>query len=104
MRAGRVVDAIPYLTEGARVAIRSGAPQSAERALSSALGSLEKGSLVEATLLLVESLQEQGRWRDSLDALGTLQGVLSAERSQEAFAMAGLAKGYLGLAASQELL
>jgi tetratricopeptide (TPR) repeat protein len=104
MRAGKVLDAIPYLTEGARVAIRSGAPQSAERALSSALGSLEQESLVEATLLLVESLQEQGRWRDSLEALGTLQGVLSTERSQEAFALAGLAKGYLGLSASQELL
>jgi DNA-binding SARP family transcriptional activator/tetratricopeptide (TPR) repeat protein len=96
MRAGRTDEAIPYLLEGATDAIRSGAPQSAERALFSALASLQGDDLVKATILLVEALQEQGRWRESLDVIATLEGVAADGKSQEAFALAALAKGYLG--------
>jgi len=103
MRAGRMKDAIPQLLEGARVAIRHGAPQSTESALSSAISSLHSEDLVQATFLLIEALQEQGRWRESLDACGVLEGLVTGERSLEAFAMAALAKAYLGASTSYEL-
>jgi len=103
MRAGRVKDAIPLLLEGAQAAVRHGAPQSSERALSSALPALHGESLVQATLILVEALQDQGRWQDSLDALDTLRGLTSEESSQEAFAFAALARAYLGTPMSEWL-
>ncbi|MBA2715265.1 MAG: AAA family ATPase, partial [Rubrobacteraceae bacterium] len=103
MRAGRPKDAIPHLLEGAKEAIRHGAPQSAERALSSAVPSLHGEHLVQAMLLLVEVLQEQGRWRDSLDACRVLEGIADETRAQEIFALAALAKAYLGASVSQEL-
>jgi DNA-binding SARP family transcriptional activator/tetratricopeptide (TPR) repeat protein len=103
MRAGRVKDAIPQLLEGARIAIRYGAPQSAESALSSAIPSLHSEDLVEATFLLIQALQEQGRWRESLDACADLESRVSGEQSREVFAMAALAKAYLGASTSYEL-
>ena len=103
MRAGKAKEAIPHLLEGARVAMRSGAPQSAERALSSAISSLQGEDLLQATFLLVEALQEQGRWRESLDALGSLQAITDGALSQEAFALGALAKGYLASSISPEL-
>ena len=102
MRAGRTEEAVPHLLEGARVAMRCGAPQSAERALSSACPSLKGQELVEATFLLVQAFQEQGRWQDSLAALEPLRDLTSAERSQEAFALGALAKAYLEGSLSQE--
>jgi tetratricopeptide (TPR) repeat protein len=104
MRAGRVRDAIPHLIEGARAAVRHGAPQSAEMALSSALPSLQEDESVEATLLLTEALQEQGRWRDSLECCERLTGMVDGERTEEAIALAALAKCYLGSSISEELL
>jgi tetratricopeptide (TPR) repeat protein len=104
MRAGQIRDAMPHLVEGARRAIRSGAPQNAEKALSSALESIAGEDLLQVSLLLAEALQEQGRWRESLQALEILDQVPDIGCSQEAFALAGLAKGYLGLSASQELI
>ena len=96
MRAGRIKEAIPQLLDGATEAIKRGAPQSAHRALSSALASLHGEPLRDATILLVEALQEQGRWRESLDALEALSDLVSEERSQEVFALAALANAYLG--------
>jgi tetratricopeptide (TPR) repeat protein len=95
MRAGRTQQAIPHLLSGAAEAIRGGAPQSAELALVTALPALFGEDLVSARLLLVEALQEQGRWRDSLEVLKTLRegGV----RGQEAFTLEALAKSYLPL-------
>ncbi len=69
VRAGRQSEAVPHLMRGARQAMRQGAPHVAERALESALPGLEGNERSEAILLLVESLQEQGRWRDSIDRL-----------------------------------
>jgi DNA-binding SARP family transcriptional activator/tetratricopeptide (TPR) repeat protein len=103
MRAGRLKDAVPHLLEGATQAMRCGAPQSAERALSSALTSLHSSDLVNATFLLVEALQEQGRWRESLDAMMSLEPTVMHDRAQELFALASLAKGYLGSSISSDL-
>lgn len=96
MRAGRAELAIPHLFDGAQDAIRRGAPQSAERALSSAMGSLRKTDLSRATVLLVEALQEQGRWRESLQMIETLEVGSTESSNQEAFALAALATNYLG--------
>lgn len=74
VRAGRQGEAIPHLMRGARQAMRQGAPHVAERALQSALPGLVGGERSDAVLLLVESLQEQGRWRESLDRLTLLSG------------------------------
>jgi tetratricopeptide (TPR) repeat protein len=101
MRAGRTEEAIPHLLSGATEAIRGGAPQSAELALMTALPSLQGDDQVSAQILLVEALQEQGRWRDSLEVLETLRGIES--RSQETFALVALAKGYLGLPTTEWL-
>jgi tetratricopeptide (TPR) repeat protein len=103
MRAGRQKEAVPHLLEGAAQAMRSGAPQSATRALSSALTSLHDCDLVDATCLLVEALQEQGLWRDSLDAIASLDPSVVHTRAQELFAFASLAEGYLGSAISSDI-
>jgi tetratricopeptide (TPR) repeat protein len=104
MRAGRINDAVPHLLEGARVAMRAGAPQSAERALASAASSLHGKDREQATFLLVEALQEQGRWNDSLASIRSLDGQLDSEPSRAAFALAALARGYLGSTLSGEFL
>ena len=104
MRAGRTDEAMPHLLEGARIAMRSGAPQNAERALSSACSSLGGEELVEATFLLVEALQEQGHWQESLAALESIKSLTNTERSQEGFALAALARAYLEGSLSQETL
>src|SRR5215210_373784 len=96
MRAGRPREAIPHLIKGARLAVRSGAPQSAEKALSSALPSLHGEHVAEVTILLAEALQEQGRWQDSLTALESLQVGQDNTAAQQVFALAALARGYLG--------
>ncbi len=72
VRAGRQSEAVPHLMRGAKQAMRQGAPHVAERALESALPSLEGIERSEAYLLLIESLQEQGRWRESLDRLALM--------------------------------
>jgi DNA-binding SARP family transcriptional activator/tetratricopeptide (TPR) repeat protein len=70
VRAGRQEEALPHLLSGARQAMRRGAAHLAQRALETALpGITDSQTITEATLLLVEALQEQGRWRDSLDLL-----------------------------------
>jgi DNA-binding SARP family transcriptional activator/tetratricopeptide (TPR) repeat protein len=72
IRAGRESEATPYLWRGAREALTRGAPQSAERALSSALPHLRGVDRQDALVLLAESLQEQSLWQESLETLGRI--------------------------------
>ena len=69
MRAGRIDEATIHLLNGAREAVRCGALQAAERALSTAIPQLAGAERTEAILLLLEILQEQGSWRESLQVL-----------------------------------
>jgi DNA-binding SARP family transcriptional activator/tetratricopeptide (TPR) repeat protein len=101
MRAGRTLEAIPHLLSGSAEAIRGGAPQSAEVALITALPSLDGDDSLNARILLVEALQEQGRWRESLDVLESLAQVEA--HSQEIFALTALAKAFLGLPVTEWL-
>ena len=68
-RGGRAAEAVPHLLAGAREAIDHGAPHAAELGLSSATASLAGETRAEASLLLAESLQEQGRWEESVAIL-----------------------------------
>ncbi|MEP7227697.1 MAG: AAA family ATPase, partial [Gemmatimonadales bacterium] len=65
VRAGRGEQATPYLLRGARDAIARGALQAAEYSLTTALPHLSGSARAEGLLLLVEILQEQGRWEES---------------------------------------
>ena len=103
MRAGRKEQAVPYLLRGARHAIDRGAPEIAERALSSALSNLPPSDTIDATLLLAEVLQEQGRWQDSLDCLAALEGGQRKERDQEVLILQTLAMCRLETQTTAEL-
>ncbi len=102
MRAGRTEEATPHLMRGVRDAIRSGAPQSAERALSSALPSLTGDTLAEASILLAEVLHEQGRVLESLTLLSSLTPEARDMRTERVTALTALAKLNLGPIASSE--
>jgi DNA-binding SARP family transcriptional activator/type II secretory pathway predicted ATPase ExeA/tetratricopeptide (TPR) repeat protein len=65
IRAGRGEEATPYLLRGARDAILRGALHAAEYSLTTALPHLSGSARAEGLLLLVEVLQEQGRWEES---------------------------------------
>ena len=80
MRAGRVREATRHLMSGARESMQKGAVHGAERALSSAIPHLLATERGHAVLLLAEVLQEQGRWRESLDLLSEM----SPEHNPEA--------------------
>jgi hypothetical protein len=69
MRAARTAEATEFLLSGARDSLRKGGVHAAERALSTALSHLTGDGRDQATLLLAEVLQEQGRWQESLIAL-----------------------------------
>jgi len=68
-RAGRVGEAVPRLLRGAKEAIRGAAPFEAELALDTSLPALTGKSHHRARIPLAESIQEQGRWEGSLEAL-----------------------------------
>ena len=95
MRAGRTSEAIPHMLRGARDAVKGGAPQGAEAALTSALPYLQGEDLSNATILLVEAQQEQGRWRESLTTIETFKATVTEGQSQELFALAALARKYV---------
>jgi DNA-binding SARP family transcriptional activator/tetratricopeptide (TPR) repeat protein/type II secretory pathway predicted ATPase ExeA len=91
-RAGRVEEATPHLLRGARHAISRGAPYEAEQALVTALPHLPTTEKAEATLLLAEVLQEQGRWQDSLDQLKSLTLEPTNTLRDEVLVLEALAK------------
>lgn len=74
IRAKRRDEATPFLMGGARDAILHGAPDEAVRALSSALGHLKGRARVEAAVLLAESYQEMGEWKEALECLQEFPG------------------------------
>jgi Cdc6-like AAA superfamily ATPase len=65
-RAGRPVQAEPYLLRGSSEALRRGGVFEVELALTSAMATLTRPSVREAQLLLAEALQEQNRHREAL--------------------------------------
>jgi DNA-binding SARP family transcriptional activator len=98
MRAGRTAEAAFHLIRGARATIRTGAPQIAERALSSALPGLAGEDLTRASLLLAEVLQEEGRMVDSLDVLSSIEDQVADHRRERLAALRALAHRNLGAA------
>ena len=68
-RAGRPVEAEPYLLRGSREAMSRGASFEVELALTSAMKGLTPESVAEAQLLLAEALQEQHRHPEALRLL-----------------------------------
>jgi len=102
-RAGRNKEATPYLLTGARDAIRNGAPDVAEHALASALPGLHEPEATEARFLLVEVLQEQGRWMESLERLRTIDKATIVTRAQEALVLTVFAMTQLGTSTAQEM-
>jgi DNA-binding SARP family transcriptional activator/tetratricopeptide (TPR) repeat protein len=69
IRAGRGQQATPYLLDGARRALARGALHEAEYGLTTALPHLTGSARAEGLLLLVEILQDQGRWDESIGPL-----------------------------------
>ncbi len=104
IRAGRDHEATPYLLSGARDAIRNGAPDVAEHALSSALPGLGEPEATDARFLLVEVLQEQGRWLESLDMLTELEKRKGTERADEHLVHTIMGKANLGASTAHEML
>src|SRR5205085_750708 len=78
----------------------------AERALITALPILLGRERVDATLLLVEVLQEQGRWIESLDLLGGLDlgNDCLDERQHDLLAFSARARHYLGTSTLEETM
>lgn len=68
-RAGQEEQAHPHLLRGSREALARGAPFEAELALQSVIPRLSGGVREDAVLLYTQALQEQGRWKDSIEAL-----------------------------------
>ncbi|HSM16408.1 MAG TPA: AAA family ATPase [Gemmatimonadales bacterium] len=81
VRAGRVTEATPYLLQGAKSAMRRGAPYEAERALASALDRLEEPERSEAVILLAKALMEQGKLKGSLSLLERSQPLASTNQN-----------------------
>ncbi len=102
LRAGRANQAKPHLVRGARQAMRRGAPHVAERALASALPSTGVDDYPELLLLLVEALQEQGRWRDSLDQLANLPATCSQDTEWLGVVLEAFARLSLGASLLEE--
>jgi tetratricopeptide (TPR) repeat protein len=80
VRAGRADEATPYLLQGARAAMRRGAPYEAERALASAVGHLQEPERSEAVILLARALNEQGRLKESLTLLERFRPLASKDQ------------------------
>ncbi len=103
IRAGRSVEATPYLLRGAREAIRSGSPYAAERGLSTALPNLRDQDKTEALVLLAEALQEQSRWEESLAALDQMELTEHPGSTSLALVLRTRARRRLGYIETQEL-
>jgi DNA-binding SARP family transcriptional activator/tetratricopeptide (TPR) repeat protein len=103
MRAGRVDEATLHLMSGARDAVRAGAPQEAERALSSAMPALEGESLGAASILLAEVLHEQGRSLEALDVLSVLGSETPTADCDRVTALTALVRLTLGPTTTNDL-
>jgi tetratricopeptide (TPR) repeat protein len=103
IRAGRTEEATPHLLRGAREAIRTGAPYSAEQGLSTALPNLGESAKLEALVLLAEALQEQSRWDDSLAPLNQIDLSQGSTASDAAFVLRTRAFRRLGYVDSTQL-
>jgi tetratricopeptide (TPR) repeat protein len=79
IRAGQPERATNFLLDGARESLRKGAVHGAERALSTAMPHLGQSERHEATLLLAETLQEQGRWIESATVLDQAPSTEASE-------------------------
>ena len=82
-RAGRAREAEPYLLRGSSHAIRRGGAFEVELALTSAIDNLLPGARAEAQLLLSESLQQQGRWVESLSVLSAIEACDDTSRTKQ---------------------
>jgi len=102
LRAGRQSQAIPHLLHGARQAIRQGAPHVAERALKSAKPTLASADASSVLLLLAEAMQEEGRWRESLDVLADLPRTESRDVRWWATVLAAGSRRNLGASVAEE--
>lgn len=102
VRAGRQDQATPHLLRGARQAMRHGASHVAERALESALPAIGQDEHPEVLLLLAEALQEQGRWRESLDRLATVPNSSAQDQRWRGVVLAALARLNLGASLTEE--
>jgi tetratricopeptide (TPR) repeat protein len=100
IRAGRKEQAIPYLLSGAREALQLGAPHETELSLGTALPSLPPTAAIEARLLIVEAIQEQGRWDESLETLQPLI-TLTSEKDRVAVLTAAAAVQQWSMSASE---
>jgi tetratricopeptide (TPR) repeat protein len=81
VRGERVDEVPPYLLAGAREAVLRGGLLEAERSLTSARDLLSGADLASSQLLLAELLQEQGRWKDSMEALRSMSRADATARA-----------------------
>lgn len=102
LRASRQDQATPHLIRGARQAIRQGAPHVAERALASALPALTGDDSTAVLLLLAEAMQEQGRWRESLDVLANLPRPASRDVDWWATVLGAVSRRNLGASLAED--
>lgn len=69
IRSGRTAESTGHLLRGAEEAMNRGAAHAAEIALSAVTDHLRGSDRSRAELLMADALQEQGRWKESLDYL-----------------------------------
>jgi len=104
-RAGRGDDAVPHLIRGAREAIADGAPYDAEFALRTGLPNVGRVDRPTAVLIMADSLQEQGRWSESLRVLeGEEMPEGLQARTQQAMRITAQTVHVVGIDATKEQL
>ncbi len=99
LRAGRPDDAVTMVGQGAEVAIATGAPNEAERALKEVIGAVEGDAINALQILLARSVAAQGRYRETLEILNRIDvnGLSLVERATtDAIRAEALHRGRLG--------
>lgn len=104
VRGGRLVDAVPYLLAGGRGSIRAGAADEADLALATGIPALSGEARRLAILLHVESLQELGRWGDSLRVLDTPCDEYTASEEQHRRVLHAVGRRWAGALAQEDLV
>jgi predicted ATPase len=96
-RAGRPLEAEPYLLRGSREALRRGGTFEVELALTSGMKGLTPATAVEAQLLLSDALQEQDRHQEALQVLEQVSATQPRDETRRTLALlrsrAALAQG-----------